>query len=360
MMFAPGATIGILGGGQLARMLALAAAGLGYRTHIFAPESDSPARDVSAAFTEADYEDEAALQHFAAAVDLVTYEFENVPSATAHFLEKLRPLRPGAEALVASQDRLVEKRFFNALGLATAPFLPVENGGELARAVAQIGRPSILKSRRLGYDGKGQAMIREGSDIGGIYRAMGAPPCILEGVVNFAREISIVAARTPGGAFAAYEPCENTHEHHILARTILPATLKPETAQKAMDYVHAIADALDYVGVLAVEMFVVEDVHDGQESLVINEMAPRVHNSGHWTLGGARTSQFEQHIRAICGLPLGPATRLGDIVMTNLIGDAVEEWHQHLADPDAQLQLYGKIETRPGRKMGHVTKVLRR
>ncbi len=359
-MLAPGATIGILGGGQLARMLALAAAGLGYRIHIYAPEADSPARDVSAAFTKAAYEDERALQRFAAEVDIVTYEFENVPAVTAHFLEKLRPLRPGAEALVATQDRLVEKRFFNALGLVTAPFQPVENGGELARAVAQIGRPSILKSRRLGYDGKGQAMIREGSDIGAIYRAMGSPPCILEGVVNFVREISIVAARTEQGAFAAYEPCENTHEHHILARTVVPATLRPETAQKAKDYVHAIADALDYVGVLAVEMFVVEDYHTKEERLIINEMAPRVHNSGHWTQGGAQTSQFEQHIRAICGLPLGATARLGDIVMINLIGEAVETWAEHLADPDALLQLYGKRETRPGRKMGHVTKVVRR
>ncbi|MBV1706413.1 MAG: 5-(carboxyamino)imidazole ribonucleotide synthase [Hyphomicrobiales bacterium] len=360
MIVAPGATIGILGGGQLARMLALAAAGLGYRIHIYAPEADSPARDVSAAFTKAAYEDERALQRFAAEVDIVTYEFENVPAATAHFLEKLRPLRPGAEALVATQDRLVEKRFFKALGLETAPFQPVDNGGELARAVAQIGRPSILKSRRLGYDGKGQAMIREGSDIGAIYRAMGSPPCILEGVVNFVREISIVAARTAKGEFAAYEPCENSHENHILARTMVPATLRPETAQKAEAYVHGIADALDYIGVLAVEMFVVEDYHSGEERLIINEMAPRVHNSGHWTQGGARTSQFEQHIRAICGLPLGATARLGDIVMINLIGEAVESWAEHLADPEALLQLYGKRETRPGRKMGHVTKVMRR
>lgn len=357
----PGGTIGILGGGQLGRMLALAAARLGLKSHIFCPESDSPAFDVAARCTIAAYEDEAALAEFADNVDVVTYEFENVPARTAEVLAAHCAVRPGASALAASQDRLVEKRFMAELGIPTAPFTDVEDGGALPRAVARIGRPSILKTRRFGYDGKGQAMLREGADLGATFRALGGAPCILEGVVPFEKEVSVVAARGLGGEFAAYDVCENVHEHHILARTIAPAALAPETAARAVDMTRRIADSLDYVGVIAVEMFLTRelDAHGRKvEALRVNEFAPRVHNSGHWTLDGAVTSQFEQHIRAICGWPLGSPARHGARVeMRNLIGDEAGNWREILAEPGACLHLYGKAEARAGRKMGHVTRI---
>jgi 5-(carboxyamino)imidazole ribonucleotide synthase len=358
---APGATIGILGGGQLGRLLALAAAELGLKSHIYAPDEASPAFDVSAKHTIAAYEDEEALAAFAEEVDVVTYEFENVPARTAAVLAAHRPVRPGPEALAASQDRLTEKQFLSSLGIPTAPYAPVDDAGALARAVAQLGRPSILKTRRFGYDGKGQALVREGADLATTFRSLGGGLCILEGVVNFTKEVSVVAARGVDGSFAAYDICENLHEHHILDKTRAPARILPATAEAAVHLTRAIADALDYVGVIAVEMFVSEEAdRHGQtaETLRVNEIAPRVHNSGHWTLGGAVTSQFAQHIRAICGWPLGSPRRLGDFVeMRNLIGDAVQEWAEILRDPNASLCLYGKMEARPGRKMGHVTRV---
>ena len=355
----PGATIGILGGGQLGRMLALAASRLGLRVHVFAPES-GPAFDVCTRHTIAAYEDEAALTAFAQAVDVVTYEFENVPARTASVLNVTRVVRPGADALARTQDRLVEKTFLNNLGIPTAPFHQVDDAGGLARGVAQLGRPSILKTRRFGYDGKGQALVREGSDLAVIYRSLGAKPCILEGVVPFVKEVSVIAARGINGAFAAWDVCENTHDHHILSVTRAPAAISEQSAVEAMEMAKTIADALDYVGVIAVEMFLVEDKKaDGAkvERLVVNEIAPRVHNSGHWTIDGAVTSQFEQHIRAICGWPLGSTRRHGRIEMTNLIGADVHQWHDLLGEPGACLHLYGKHDARPGRKMGHVTRV---
>jgi 5-(carboxyamino)imidazole ribonucleotide synthase len=358
----PGATIGILGGGQLGRLLALAAAQLGLKARIYAADAESPAFEVAAAYTVAPYEDEDALARFAEEVDVVTYEFENVPARSAAVLAAHRPVRPGPEALAVSQDRLAEKQFLNALGIATAPYMQVDDAEALARAVAQLGRPSILKTRRFGYDGKGQALVREGSDLATTFRSIGASPSILEGVVPFAKEISVVAARGLDGTFAAFDVCENVHEHHILDRSVAPASILPETAALAVKMAHQIADALDYIGVIAVEMFVSEETAaDGTriETLRVNETAPRVHNSGHWTLGGAVTSQFEQHIRAICGWPLGSTRRLGEQVeMRNLIGDAVDEWAAILKDPEASLCLYGKSEARPGRKMGHVTRIL--
>ena len=358
----PGCTLGILGGGQLARMLALAAARLGLKCHIYAPEADSPAFEVSGQHTLAAFDDEAALAAFAGAVDVITYEFENVPAATAAFLNALRPVRPGPGVLAATQDRLVEKQFLHSLGLPTAMFWQVDDPGALARGVAQLGRPAILKTRRFGYDGKGQATVREGSDLPAVFRSLGSKPAILEGVVQFEREISVIAARGLDGAFAAYDVCENRHENHILARTLVPARISPETAAEAVEMARKIADGLEYVGIIAVEMFVTQEWPPGggpqRQALRVNEIAPRVHNSGHWTLDGAVTSQFEQHIRAICGWPLGSTRRHGAIVMDNLIGADARRWQEVLEEDGASLHLYGKHEERAGRKMGHMTRIV--
>jgi 5-(carboxyamino)imidazole ribonucleotide synthase len=358
----PGGTIGVLGGGQLGRMLALAAADLGLKTHIYTPEADSPAFDVCAEATCAPYEDEAALTRFAQAVDLVTYEFENVPARTAAILEALRPVRPGPAALAVSQDRLDEKDFLTSLGIATAPYVRVDDAGALARAVAQFGRPSLLKTRRFGYDGKGQAIIREGSDLAATFRGLGGQPAILEGIVPFVKEVSVVAARGIDGSFAAYDVAENVHSNHILSSSRVPAIILPETAHRAVAATQRVADALNYIGVIAVEMFVCETASgDGgiEQILLVNEIAPRVHNSGHWTQDGALTSQFEQHIRAIAGWPLGTPRRLGGAVeMRNLIGEDALAYAELLHEDGACLHLYGKAKVRPGRKMGHVTRII--
>jgi len=350
---APGATIGILGGGQLGRMLAMAAAKLGLRAHVFCPDPESPAFDVVRVTTVAAYDDEAALARFLASVDVVTYEFENVPETTAAFVAAQRPLYPDVRALATTQDRLIEKTFLRDLGIATADFAQVDTASDLAAAITAFGYPSVLKTRRLGYDGRGQVMIREGMDPGTALASIGGQPAILERFVPFEREVSVVAARDHAGAFAAYEVIENEHENHILKRSIVPAATG--LAEAAFDMTGRILDRLGYVGVMAVEMFVVRE--DGQERLIVNEIAPRVHNSGHWTLEGAVTSQFEQHIRAVAGWPLGATARLGDVEMTNLIGHDADAWAQLAADPAAHLHLYGKTETRPGRKMGHVTRL---
>ncbi len=357
----PGATIGILGSGQLGRMLALAAARLGLKAHIYAPDP-GPGFDVAARHTLGAYEDEAALAAFAESVAVVTYEFENVPAQSAAVLAARRAVLPPPPALAATQDRLVEKEFLRGLGIPTAPFLPVDDAGALARAVAQLGRPSILKTRCFGYDGKGQAMVREGADLAAVYRSIGGHPAILEGVVPFAREVSVIAARGLDGSFAAWDVCENEHENHILSLTRAPARIRPETAAAAVAMTQKIMDALAYVGVIAVEMFVVEETEPGvdKEILVVNEIAPRVHNSGHWTIDAAVTSQFEQHVRAICGWPLGSTRRYGEVEMRNLIGEEANRWRDILGDSGAALHLYGKHEARPGRKMGHVTRIVGR
>ena len=359
----PGATIGILGGGQLGRMLALAAARLGLKTHIYAPDPESPAFDVASARTIAPYDDELALTEFASAVDLVTYEFENIPSRTASILAASSLVRPGPEALGVCQDRLTEKEFLAAAGVKAAPYMRVDDAGALARAIAQIGRPAILKTRRCGYDGKGQVLVREGADLAVTFRTLGGVPAILEAVVPFSKEVSVVAARGKDGAFAAYDVCENSHENHILKSTRAPAGLPPEIAAEAVRLSRVIADGLGYCGVLTVEMFVIGGGGSGDRppELCVNEIAPRVHNSGHWTLDGAITSQFEQHIRAIAGWPLGATGRhdaaAGSYVeLENLIGEDVLAWAKILAEPAAKLHLYGKAEARPGRKMGHVTR----
>jgi 5-(carboxyamino)imidazole ribonucleotide synthase len=352
----PGGTIGILGGGQLGRMLALAAAELGLNCHIYAPEPDSCAFEVVRAKTCAPYEDETALTRFAEAVDVVTYEFENVPAATANFLGRCKSVLPGPSVLAIVQDRLPEKEFVAYLGIATAAFAKVDSVGELKSAAAAIGLPAILKTRRMGYDGKGQAAIRNSEEIETAWQAIGKAPAILEQFVSFEREISVVAARSAKGEVVAYEAAENLHRDHILHRSRVPAQIPGALAGQASVIASKIAEALNYVGVLAVEMFVVDE--GGKRRLLVNEIAPRVHNSGHWTLDGATASQFEQHIRAVAGWPLAKPRRLGRAEMVNLIGSEVSEWPKYLAEPGACVHLYGKGEPRPGRKMGHVTRIL--
>lgn len=353
----PGSVIGILGGGQLGRMLAEAASSLGFRCHVFCPEADSPAFDVASARTLADYEDEAALHRFAAQVDVVTTEFENVPALTAEVLARLKPVRPGPKALAVAQDRLVEKSFIHNLGIAVADFTSVDRIGELAAQSAAIGYPQIIKTRRLGYDGKGQVRIARAADADAAYEAIGRAPAIIEGHVTFSREVSVVIARGVDGETRAFDIAENEHRDGILSVSHVPARIAHATAREAVAAAARIADALGYVGVLAVEFFVVGE--GDAEALIVNEIAPRVHNSGHWTQDGALTSQFEQHIRAITGWPLGATTRLApEAEMINLIGDDVREWREIASDPVAKLHLYGKREARDGRKMGHVNRLI--
>lgn len=351
----PGATIGILGGGQLGRMLALAAAPLGYKVHVFAPEAELVAADVAAAVTRADYADRAALAAFAAAVDVITCEFENVPSDTLACLAALRPVRPGHNAFDVAQDRLVEKRFVAGLGGRTAPFEAVDGPADLEAALARLGTPAILKTRRFGYDGKGQVRIDDLTQGPAALAALGGRDLILEGLVRFECEFSILVARDPVGREVHYPACLNRHEGGILASTEVPAAGLPAAhVEAATELVVRIADSLGYVGLLACEFFACAD------GPLFNEMAPRVHNSGHWTIEGAETSQFAQHIRAICGLPLGPVGLMAPAVrMDNLLGEEVRRWPDLLADPGAHLHLYGKSEAAPGRKMGHVTRLLR-
>jgi 5-(carboxyamino)imidazole ribonucleotide synthase len=352
----PGATIGVLGGGQLGRMLALAAARLGFKCHVFAPSPDVPAFDVVHRTTCADYTDAEALDRFAGAVDVVTYEFENVPAETAAFLSARVPVLPDPQVLATTQDRLAEKKFVAALGIRTAPFAAVDAPAALAAALDQVGRPAVLKTRRFGYDGKGQTTIRNGSDPAAAWREIGAQPAILEAFVPFEREVSVVAAR---GALDAQIECfdvtENEHRDHILKVSRVPAAVPDHVAAQARQIATTIAQRFDYVGVLAVEMFVLREGND--LALLVNEIAPRVHNSGHWTLDGASVSQFEQHIRAVAGWPLARPTRRGRVEMINLIGSEVDDYGRWLTEPGATVHLYGKSAARPGRKMGHVTRV---
>ena len=347
----PGATVGILGGGQLARMLSLAAARLGINCHIYAPEADSPAFAVSAARTIAAYDDVKALEAFAASVDVVTYEFENVPGETAAVLDALVPVAPGVQALKTAQDRIAEKTFISGLGIPVAPFAAVDGLASLEAAIARIGRPAVLKTRRFGYDGKGQTKIYEGTDPAAAFDEIGKAPAILEGFVRFETEISVIAARGWSGEIAVYDVPENHHENHILKTSTVPARISPAVAEQARAFGGQIIAALEYVGVIGVEMFVAGD------RVTVNEIAPRVHNSGHWTMDGCHVSQFEQHIRAICGWPLGSPERYCDVVMTNLLGDDVDRWRELAAEPDVHLHLYGKAEARRGRKMGHFNRL---
>jgi len=340
--------IGILGGGQLGRMLAVAASRLGLRCHVYEPGANPPAADVAHACTTASYEDEAALRTFAESVDVITYEFENIPTSALDLLETLRPIRPGREALRVSQDRLVEKSFLKDLGLAVAPFADITDAASLDAAIAAIGTPAILKTRRFGYDGKGQARLASAADASEALAAMAGAPAILEGFVDFSMEISVIAARNPDGDVACFDPGENVHEDGILRTTTVPAGIPGKLRMDAVLVASKILNALDYVGVLGVELFVTP------AGLVVNEIAPRVHNSGHWTQNGCTVDQFEQHIRAVAGWPLGDGARHSDVVMENLIGDDMDRVPELARRADTALHLYGKAETRAGRKMGHV------
>ncbi|MBZ7923231.1 5-(carboxyamino)imidazole ribonucleotide synthase [Ensifer adhaerens] len=347
-------TIGIIGGGQLGRMLAMAAARLNFRTVILEPQVDCPAAQVANEQIIAAYDDEAALSQLAAVSDIITYEFENVPVAAAERLAAKRPVFPPPKALEVAQDRLVEKRFINDCGIATARFHAVDSQADLEAALADFGGTGVLKTCRLGYDGKGQRVFRSSDDSpAGAFAALGGVPLILESFVPFEREISIIAARATDGTVACFDPAENVHRNGILHTSTVPAAVGDATADAARKAAKAILDALGYVGVIGVEFFVLSD-----GSLIANEMAPRVHNSGHWTEAACVVSQFEQHIRAVSGLPLGNPRRHSDCVMQNLIGDDLNEVPAWLAKDDVLVHLYGKTEARAGRKMGHVTQLL--
>lgn len=350
----PGSVIGILGGGQLGRMLALAAARLGFRTHIYCPDEDRPAALVAAACTPEPYDDEASLEAFAASVDVVTYEFENVPEAAARFLARHVQVWPPPEALAVAQDRLREKSFFEGAGIATAPFAAVDDPASLAAGLAATGLPAVLKTRRFGYDGKGQAFVADAAGAAEALSALGGGGLLIEGFVPFEREISVIVARGGDGDARCYEPAWNIHENHILARSIIPSGVDPEIAEAARDIAVRIAGKLGYVGVMGVEMFL--ETSAGPR-LFVNEMAPRVHNSGHWTLDACLVSQFEQHVRAICGWPLGTVERHSDAVMMNLLGEAADDWPRLAREGDAAIHIYGKARAVPGRKMGHVTRL---
>ena len=356
MIFPPGSTIGIVGGGQLGRMLALAAAQLGYKLHIYAPDRTPPAAEVANRFTRGQFDNSDALARFASEIDVATFEFENVPAAALSTLGAKVPVYPRSRALEVAQDRLLEKNFIIGQGGRTAPFASVDCRDSLDAAIAEIGTPAILKTRRLGYDGKGQMRIEAASEAGLAWEAMHGAPSLLEALVGFDAEFSILLCRSTDGALVCWDAPHNVHVAGILDRSIVPA---PAAIQDAIATAETLsrkaATALDYVGTMALEFFAV-----GQTA-IFNEMAPRVHNSGHWTIEGSLTSQFENHVRAICGLPLGATDRTADRVeMRNLIGHDIESWPSLLADPRAQLHLYGKSQARPGRKMGHVTKLYER
>jgi len=354
MIVPPGSTIGIIGGGQLGRMLAVAAAQLGYRCHVYAPDPDGPAAAVAARFTRGAFDDDAALEAFAREVDLVTYEFENVPVAPLAAIAGRVPLFPPVEALEIAQDRFSEKSFVQRHGGRPAPYAAVDDRAGLDRALAEIGGPAILKTRRFGYDGKGQMRIDSPAGADAAWEAVKGAPSILEGFVDFDAEFSILLCRGQDGETTIWDAPVNRHEGGILVTSTVPAGPELGAAIPVAEALaRRIADALGHVGMLTLEFFA-----RGGEAL-FNEMAPRVHNSGHWTIEGAQTSQFENHIRAICGLPLGATLRTAPRVeMVNLVGDDASAWPAILAEPGARLHLYGKNEPRPGRKMGHVTRLL--
>ena len=344
---APGSTIGILGGGQLGRMLAVAASRLGFKTHIFEPSAEPPASQVAWRTTVAAYDDSDALAAFVQSSDVVTYEFENIPTAALDVIENHAPIRPNRRALEVSQDRLTEKEFLQSLGLATAPFARIDSPDCLEAALAQAGTPAILKTRRFGYDGKGQARLGTPDEATAALAEMKGAPAILEGVVEFSREISVIAARGADGSIAAFDPGENVHQDGILRTTMVPAAITSAQRAEAVVLAGRILNDLDYVGILGVELFVTAD------GLLVNEIAPRVHNSGHWTQNGCSVDQFEQHIRAIAGWPLGDGVRYAKVRMTNLIGDDADQALDLAQRENVAIHLYGKAEARPGRKMGH-------
>jgi 5-(carboxyamino)imidazole ribonucleotide synthase len=363
MLVEPNGVIGILGGGQLGRMLSLAAARLGLRTHIYTPEEYSPAADVAHAVTIGGYHDAEKLAAFGEVVNVVTYEFENVPAETVEILTAHHvPVAPGGHALAIAQDRLLEKQFVNSLGARTAPFFPVDDLASLEEGLRQVGRPAILKTRRLGYDGKGQTTIGVANGDLALawddankkaWEEIGARPSILEGFIDFAMEISVIGARGRDGTIRCYDAPRNIHKGGILRQSIVPSSA-PETAiAEAVAITSKMLEALDYVGVMGVEFFV-----ERTGGVIVNEFAPRVHNSGHWTTDACAVSQFEQHIRAVAGWPLGDPARHSDCVMDNLIGDEAGRWRELSQEPNTCVHLYGKRDALPGRKMGHVTRIL--
>lgn len=346
-----GSTIGIIGGGQLGRMLSVAASRLGFKSHIFEPGANPPAGQVADAVTTAVYDDAAALKAFAESVDVITYEFENIPTEALDIVEAVRPVRPCREALRVSQDRLVEKAFLSDLGLKTAPFAAVDDAEDLNEAIAEIGLPAILKTRRFGYDGKGQARIMTEDEAEQALADMAGAPSILEGFVDFSHEVSVIAARGIDGEVACFDPGENVHKDGILSTTTVPARLTVSQRTDAVLLAAQILNRLRYVGVMGVELFVTP------QGLIVNEIAPRVHNSGHWTQNGCAVDQFEQHIRAVAGWPLGDGQRHSDVVMENLIGEDMDRVPAIAKEANAALHLYGKAEVKAGRKMGHVNRV---
>lgn len=349
---APGSVIGIVGGGQLGRMTAVAAAELGYSVHIFTPDANGPAEQVAAKTFIAPYDDEAAIEAFGKSVDIITFEFENIPAETVKKLGQHAPVRPCWKCLELCQDRVKEKTFANDLGIETAPWIEVRSASELADAIAKIGAPAILKTNTLGYDGKGQVRIRPESSADTAWAELSAPVGILEGFVDFELEVSVITARRPSGEMASFDVVENRHKDGILDVTIAPAAISKAIADKAIGIAQKLTEATGMVGLLAVEMFITRDGH-----ILVNEMAPRPHNSGHWTQDGCTTSQFEQFVRAVTGLPLGSTERHSDAVMKNLIGHDADPWLDILSDADNKLHLYGKAEARAGRKMGHVNRL---
>jgi 5-(carboxyamino)imidazole ribonucleotide synthase len=357
----PGGTIGILGGGQLGRLLALAAGKMGYRTHVFCPDTDCPASQVATHHTCAAYDDMSALGKFADTVDVATFEFENVPSSTAVALSETVPVRPSWKALEIAQDRAKEKAFFAEIGAATAPWRPVNSLEALNAAIKDVDTPAILKTTRMGYDGKGQVRIDDPSDAESAWNSITAnqsldstdtPFAVLEGFVKFTSEISVITARGADGSVVSFEPVQNVHRDHILHTTTAPAKISATTAKTAVGVAERAAKALDLIGIVAVEMFVTS-----YGGVLVNEMAPRPHNSGHWSLDACQTDQFTQMIRAICGLPLAEPLRHSNAVMTNLLGDEICDIAAYYADPACHVYVYGKGEPRPKRKMGHVTKL---
>jgi 5-(carboxyamino)imidazole ribonucleotide synthase len=354
--FPPGATIGVMGGGQLGRMFALAARPMGYRVHTFSPDENGPAAQLCDRATVAAYGDEAAVRRFAGEIDLLTFEFENIPTETIAWAEETLVVRPRGEVLHIAQNRLREKDFLARSGFPVAAFRAVEDEAGLTSALAAIGRPAILKGAAFGYDGKGQQRIGRDESAAGIWAGRAGEKCVLEAVVDFEKEISVIVARGPDGAAAVFPICENIHRAHILDVTLAPARITPKIAAAASELARAVAEKLAVVGLLAVEMFLRAD-----GELIINELAPRPHNSGHWTIEGCATSQFEQHVRAVCGMSLGTTELLRPSAMVNLLGDVwkngVPDWSAALAEPHVHLHLYGKREPRARRKMGHLTAV---
>jgi 5-(carboxyamino)imidazole ribonucleotide synthase len=349
----PGSSIGIMGGGQLGRMLAMAASRLGLKTHIYSDETNAPAFEVAAVRTVGAYDDENTIEAFAAQVGVVTCEFENVPAQALEAAGRAAKVYPPPFSFAVAQDRLTEKTFLRELGIPVAPFAPVETASELNAALEQVTLPGILKTRRFGYDGKGQVPVLSGADASEALKLLEGAPALLEGMVAFTRELSVLVVRGQDGALQFYDVVENVHERGILATSRVPAPIPASIVFEARAIAGKVATALKHVGVLAVEMFQCE----GTPALLVNEFAPRVHNSGHWTLDACLTSQFENHVRAICGWPLGQTSRHSDALMTNLIGADVERWQELAAEEGVALHLYGKAEARQGRKMGHTTRL---